>query len=348
MDFKQITHKFLSLIFSLLIVSSFLIIIQNSSEAAPCHRDADDKIVIGSIDSTPVSQDAGSTYDKDNCTEEPLNYKIKFYRVMLCTSETYVSASNPDFSTCTDIFNNTSGKDVVVTPGAKANLFDGGVSLPIGSFGYMTLILSNHLGIKHNETFVLTNGNDATIKGYGASSHSSGTKCWTVESFTTYTNTDNNGTDSLHGNDLRAASPGTSSTLGVACGAALPTDGTYTYTFEIIDNLHDNCDGLVGGCGAHGNFRAYRHGGATGLGFSASGTLLKSGGTELGTTREEAVRIGYHIAFDTPITISEDTKSFDMSFNTSESVSFDLNEDTQVVATKNGANPFNVKVTAGE
>ena len=94
MDIKQITHKLLSLIISSLIIYSLLIIFQNSSKAESCYRDANNKIVIGSIDSTPVSQDAGTTYDKDNCTEEPLNYKVKFYRVMLCTSEAYVSSKN--------------------------------------------------------------------------------------------------------------------------------------------------------------------------------------------------------------------------------------------------------------
>ena len=350
MDIKQITHKLLSLIISSLIIFIFLIITQNSSEAESCYRDANNKIVIGSTDSTPVSHDSGSNYDKGSCQEEPLNYKIKFFRVMLCTGEAYVENDDPDFSTCTDIFNESGGKDVEVVPGVKANLFDGDISLPVGTFGFMALIVSNHLGIKHYETYADTNGNDVTIKGYGASSHSTGTVCWTVESFTTYTNTDNNGTDSLHGEDLSSASPGTSSSLGVECGTATErtTNGTYTYTYEILDSLHDDCDGLSGGCGAHANYRAWISVGDTGLGFTANGSLLQSDGTTLGTTRENSVRIGYFVGFDTPLSISEDTKSFDMSFNTSGSVSIDFNEDTQVAVLKNGVDPFTVIVTAGE
>ena len=350
MDIKQITHKLLSLIISSLIIFIFLIITQNSSEAESCYRDSNNKIVIGSTDSTPVSHDSGSNYDKGSCQEEPLNYKIKFFRVMLCTGEAYVENDDPDFSTCTDIFNESGGKDVEVVPGVKANLFDGDISLPVGTFGFMALIVSNHLGIKHYETYADTKGNDVTIKGYGASSHSTGTVCWTVESFTTYTNTDNNGTDSLHGEDLSSGSPGTSSSLGVECGTETErtTNGTYTYTYEILDSLHDDCDGLSGGCGAHANYRSWISVGDTGLGFSANGSLLQSDGTTLGTTRENSVRIGYFVGFDTPLSISEDTKSFDMSFNTSGSVSIDFDEDTQVVAVKNGADPFTVKVTTGE
>ena len=344
MDIKKITLKFLSLISSLLIILSFLIIIQNSSEAATCYRDTNNKIIIGEVDSTPVSTDGGSNYDKDSCQEEPLNYKVKFFQVMLCTAETYVSASNPNFSTCIDIFNDIAGKDVVISPGVKANLFDGDVTLPLGTFGYMAIVVSNHLGIKHYETYADTEGDAVTIKGYGATSHSSGTVCWTVESYTTYTNTNNNNTNSLHGNALRLGSPGTSSSLGLECGSESDrtSNGTYDYTYEIIDNLHDDCDP---NCGNSANFRAWLDGGDTGLGFSAAGTLLKIGGTELGTSREEAKKIGYHIGFDTPLTISENTKSFDMSFNTAGSVSIDFNEDTQVVAVKNGADPFTVKVT---
>ena len=63
--------------------------------------------------------------------------------------------------------------------------------------------------------------------------------------------------------------------------------------------------------------------------------MLQSDGTTLGTTRENSVRIGYFVGFDNPLSISEDTKSFDMSFNTSGSVSIEFDEDTQVDAEKN-------------
>ena len=131
MDIKQITHKLLSLIISSLIIFIFLIITQNSSEAESCYRDSNNKIVIGSTDSTPVSHDSGSNYDNESCQEEPLNYKIKFFRVMLCTGEAYVEGDDPDFTTCTDIFNQAGGKDVEIVPGVKANLFDGGISLSL-------------------------------------------------------------------------------------------------------------------------------------------------------------------------------------------------------------------------
>ena len=344
MDIKKITLKLLSLIFSSLIIYSFLIIFQNSSKAESCYRDSNNKIVIGEIDSTPVSHNSGSNYDKDSCQEEPLNYKVKFFRVMLCTSETYVSNDDPDFSTCSDIFNEN-GKDIVISPGNKANLFsgDGNITLPVGTFGYMALVVSNHLGIKHYETYALTNGKDATIKGYGASDFTTGTVCWTVDSYTTYTGY----SDDLHSQSIRTGSPSDSTTLGLECGteAERTSNGTYTYTYEIIDNIHDSCDP---DCDTNGNFRAWVNSSDTGLGFSAAATLLQSDGITLGTDRDDAVRIGYHIAFDTSLTISEDTKTFDMSFNTSGSVSIDFDEDTQVVIVKNGADPFVVNVTAGE
>ena len=71
MDIKQITHKLLSLIISSLIIFIFLIITQNSSEAAACYRDSNNKIVIGSTDSTPVSHDCGSYFFMGSCQEEP-------------------------------------------------------------------------------------------------------------------------------------------------------------------------------------------------------------------------------------------------------------------------------------
>ena len=59
-------------------VIGFTLISESMANAGDtCHRNADNKIVLDDTSGTPVSHDSGSTYDKDYCNEEPLNYKIK-------------------------------------------------------------------------------------------------------------------------------------------------------------------------------------------------------------------------------------------------------------------------------
>ena len=53
------------------------------------------------------------------------------------------------------------------------------------------------------------------------------------------------------------------------------------------------------------------------------------------------------MSFDTPLSITEDTSSFEMSFNTSTSVSIDWAAAASVTnAVKMGVDPFYVKYTA--
>ena len=49
-------------------------------------------------------------------------YKIKFYKVALCSSDPYTGNADPDYSSCFDIFNNSSGKEVIIEPDAEVDL----------------------------------------------------------------------------------------------------------------------------------------------------------------------------------------------------------------------------------
>ena len=179
---SKILKNFVIILF---FVIGFTLISESMANAGDtCHRNADNKIILVDTSGTPVSHDSGSTYDQDYCNEEPLNYKIKIFEVMVCTSDPYVAGTgdtgaNPDFTSCTNFFTNTSGKDLVIQPNAKADLFDGSsVALPIGTFPYSVIILDNELNIKHYETFIDTSGNDADIRGYKASGFSTGKTCY--------------------------------------------------------------------------------------------------------------------------------------------------------------------------
>ena len=153
-------------------------------KAETCHRNADGKIVVDdeSADGSDVVSHDGTTWNKDYCNEVPLFYKVKIYEAMFCSSDPYVegsgdTGSNPDLTSCIKFFTNTSGKELIIQPNSKSDLFDGNVALPIGTFPYSVLMVDNELGIKHYETYIDTGGDDADINGYGAAAFSNGKTC---------------------------------------------------------------------------------------------------------------------------------------------------------------------------
>ncbi len=326
----------------LFIILGICIFYQSTANAENCYRNADNKIVVDDTSSSPVSHDAGSNYNKDSCNEEPLFYKVKIYEVMMCTSDPYVAGSgdtgaDPDFTSCSNIFTNTAGKDIEIQPDIKTDLFDGNVSLPLGSFPYSVIIVSNHLKIKHFETYIDNNNEAAVIRGYGASSFSSGTTCWTHEGFTTYSGY----STSMHGETILSSSPGTSNSLGLICGDTLNTD-TYNYTTEILDSIDETCD-ESNDCDSE--FRPYvAYQSNSDIAGSFAGVLMQTDRRTVGSNRGNSRTLAYIINFNNPLVITEDVTTFEMLFDTKSSVSIDWDAASSVTnAIKMGVDPFKVK-----
>ena len=348
---SKILNKFFVVTLFLIISVSALLLMQTSSKADICHT-IDGKIVT-STNVTPVSHNGGTDYDKDNCSREPLFYKVKFYEVMLCKSDPFVAGSgdkgaNPDFSGCTgSIFSDAAGKDVVIEPGEATDLLDGGLELAVGTYPFAAIVVSNHLGIKHFESFVDVNGDAETaIKGYNTaeSTASAGNICWSVEDkATTYTNTAIGTTH--NGLTYTVPSPDDFRTATMACGTTLGATHTYGYAYEIIDSIDDTCD-TSEDCST--TFRPYivYEADATVLGEFAS-TLLQSDGITAGSNRGNSVKLGYFLKFDNPLKVTEDTNSFEMKFTTSTSVSVDFHGNGDMQTSKVGADPFGVQFVLG-
>ena len=94
---------------------------------------------------------AGTSTKVDQCSQEPDQYKIKFYKAALCSDDPYKGSADPDFTSCIDIL--SSEKEVILQPNVDTNLLDGeDLVLPIGSYTYFTVIVHNHLNIKHNSS----------------------------------------------------------------------------------------------------------------------------------------------------------------------------------------------------
>ena len=347
---SKILNKFFVVTLFLIISVSALLLMQTSSKAEVCHT-IDGKIVT-STNNTPVSHNGGTDYDKDNCSKEPLFYKVKFYEVMLCITDPFVAGSedtgaNPDFSGCTgSIFSDATGKDIVIEPGEATDLLDGGLELDLGTYPFAAIVVSNHLGIKHYESFVDTSGNAETaIKGYNTvqGTASAGNICWSVENkATTYTNTSAGTHNSLA---YTSPSPTDFRTATMACGTTLGATHTYGYAYEIIDSIDDTCDDDTD---CDSTFRPYTvYAADDTIEGEFAATLLQSNGTTVGSNRGNSVKLGYFLKFDTPLKVTEDTISFEMQFTTSSSVSVDFHGNNDMQTSKVGANPFGVRFVLG-
>jgi len=368
-------NKLFNITFFLTILFGTLLLSNSSSYADECHVDADGKVLIknhtdGSAtrpfgtDGAVLSKDGGANYNANGCTMEPLEYKVKMYKVLLCTDDPYVADGNaPLLDSCkSEIMTNTAGKDVIIVPGEDTEVIEGDLELQIGRFSYIYFETDNKLGIKHIVDFVRDEGGAFTLSGYKdhAANYNSGSKCWTVkDKATTYTNTDTDSADGLDGGktphnsqEFTQPKPTEPQSLTLTCGATVNTtagnEQEYGFAYEIIDSTDITCDASNDCDTTFDKFMNYEDDDSID-GRSAS-VLLQEDGT-IATDRRDATRIGYIINFEDPVVINEQTTGFKMLFNTKSSVSVDvqLNDkgngagaDDILEAKKVGANPFGV------
>jgi len=344
------------LFFFIIFFSSVLFLFNSSSDAGECARTGTSINIDQDDDNdNAVNGETGTGYEQMNCVEEPLFYKISFYKVLFCTSDPYVSNGNPDLTSCIgSIFETTlsTGKEIIIQPGVSDDLLDDSLVLPIGSYPYAAVIVDNHVGLKHSESYIDKDGtNPVAMRG----ATGQGAVCYTRDGkATTYTGAPAaTHTSGLHPNGLahKPATTSTRSTLTMECGSAVPNDwdtATKFFAYEIIDSI----DG--GACDENNNcattFNAYVDYEADddkGVGGLAASTLLQSDET-MATVRSNAVKIGYFINFTTPIDIHEKVTSLQLNFTTNASVSVDHGKDgTTVYAVKVGADPFGVQFVTG-
>ena len=350
---SNIFKKLPILLIIVLLSIVFNIVAQNSAKAEACIRDANNKIKVknspsnGSDRGEIVSHTAGS-YVKDSCNEQPLFYKVKFYRFMVCTADPFVAGTGDDgaeqdFSSCVDIFNSDAGKDIIITPTGQEDLLEGDLVLPIGSYPFAAVIVDNELKVKHQETFVKADGNDPTMNGFHASTYSAGTICWSIDKTTVYTSrAEGNEVDSVGMTESYIATATDNTTkLGMACGTSVGAN--YDYATEIIDSIDSTCDTSTD---CETTFRPYTgYEGIGSIGAEMAGALLQTD-EAIATTLANAQRIFGAFKLGTPLVITEDITGLELQFNTSESVSVDFQYDgsgTDIQAKKIGVEPFGIK-----
>lgn len=293
--------------------------------------------------------DGGSGNVKDSCNEKPDNYRVTFYKAGLCRTNPYdrTATSNPtDAPNCYNFFVDTDGRAIVLAYDAASDtitqtgsLITGALNFELGTYAYAYVIVDNRLEVSHTQTF------SEAMKGYHAngSSFSSGVSCWTNGVVTTYTNATNaqRGYNAATVKSFGEDSENTAS-LAMTCGAT--ADAAPVYNVEIIENMAEEPGTENGTFSA--NSGAYQA--IPGSPDEGVGKLLQTDDLTTATSHSNAARIFYPIQFATPLVVSPDSTTFEMSFGVSGSVSLDFTTDgaNNLIHLKAGADPFTMKFTS--
>lgn len=367
--------------FFLFIFGFFInIIFQADSNAFLCETDSEGAILLSS-DAVSGSQEVGSqkapfkfingkigdlgSNFTDQCNAEPDEYKLTFYKVGLCTEDPYLTSvggnpgGNPNFSSCFDILNSSSGKTLTIKADEENNdLLSGqSLTLQIGSFNYFYAIVNNHLHVKHIQSFKTEVGAAADMWGNGDSQEGVRNICYTVAVVTTITgdHADDNAYETAHNVDVVDSGPGSNSQL--KCTASMDDAiANVAFATEIIDHFGEDGDASPDNWIDYQNMTDHSAGEIDTSGVSMAANMLQDDGASLATTFINATRIGMYYRYTNPINISELTTGFKINIGTSHGISLDS---AQVIAggiedvvqnwmAKVGVDPFTVQIQTRE
>lgn len=339
-------NKFLTIFFFFAISFTSLMLTSVSSEAAAtgCLKNSDGSaIMVTAGDATPFALAGTTTYDQDACSQEPDEYKIKFFKVALCSAEPYTTdgGTAPDFTSCTDLSNTE--KEVTLEPGVDKDLIDGELVLPLGSYKYLVVIIDNHLKIKHEQKYVLASDGTTAASIFGNSS-GSGAFCWTVAAgITTYTGETYDSDYATAQGVTPVASGNGTTNARLKCGSSVSGKGFAT---EIIDHFGDDATFV-----SFMNYGELDVATETGIaGIELAGNMLQADNT-IATNEDHSRRIAQIYRYATPVVITENTNSFKLKVTTYSSVSIDMATDEddshKIYGAKVGGDPFIIQVETG-
>ena len=358
--------------------------LQNDSEAIVCVTNADGAIqltaagVAGTQEKSdgepaPFQYPNGIVDDEfnsnfaDHCNAEPLFYKMKVYKVALCTQDPYVASGlgSPRFDSCIDLLNNTDGKIVTIEKGKDGNdLLDGAeLVIPIGEYPYFAMVLSNHLHVKHKQDYVNNDGTTgAKMWGNGDSTDAQRKTCYTTAVVTTISGdwagdaTYQNAHLDLDGNAVTIVDSGQDGNSRLKCvNDTSETD--YDFATEIIDSFGNEVgDDHTADIDNWINYqsKADLYQGVT-TDISTAGTfmaanLLQNDNASLATSFVNAQRIAMYLNYTTnPPKITESTSGIKLNIGTTMGISLDsaqvvVGEVVRTWMAKVGVDPFTVIV----
>ena len=293
------------------------------------------------------------------CEVTPDNYKVKMFKMGLCKENPWTgfddnanSTRTADLSSCTDIFDVPTGKEVNLTPGSEVNLLDDAVVLPIGSFPYIYALLDNVIQVKHIQEYAAhpDGKQDFVIRGYDPNNNSAGDGqvCYSglnssdEEFVNTFSNERQFGSvTTLRGYDLPEKYTGSRKTAKFHCGTKAEADAENDWFITILNTLGDDelTTGVSEVSGKEGEATGrtaanFRNAGFQTIGFHndfptiAQWYYLFNGSDAIATSPETVERILF-IQSDTSniVKISENTTAFKLNFKTNNALEIGVFEE---------------------
>ena len=296
-----------------------------------------------------------------SCDITPDNYKMTFFKTGFCSENPYRdpvdSASNTinaDLSSCVNIFDNASGKEVIIQPDAEVDLLEGELLLPIGNYPFQFAILDNVIQIKHEQVFVAASGaGDFDILGYNPTNNDKsdtehmGKICYTStnDAGAQFVSVQSNelgvtGSTTLRGYTLPVRNTGVQPSALFRCRSSVGTGvDAPAYMVNILNSMGSAMCTYSPGATCTRDTSNFRNAGRNDAGFSSifprisqAYYLLKSDNT-IATTPENVRRILWiqHDP-DNLIRITENTVGLKLNFKTNHAMQMQIHQD--------GANSF--------
>ena len=217
-----------------------------------------------------------------DCAFSPDEYKVKIYKMALCTAvPTRPTTNNTyDVSSCVDVINSPDGQDVNLAAGSEMTL--SGVSRPAnGSYSYGYILMANTFGIKAKKQF--------TNIMHTYNSGISGNYCWTKDA-------------SAYASDSDSGGWADPSPLA-ECGGAAGTAGTYNETLD------------------HFDVDEYIAGPISVTGGTLSADLITNANGLLVSAPKTADRLFGIQTFTSPVVVTSDSSVFTVSFGVNQASS---------------------------
>ena len=344
-----------------------------------CATNADGAILVDERDgdntsfalaSTPTSfthTASGDTTRGGYCEVTPDNYKIKMFKMGLCTEDPYqtpdAGAGNTvgaDLSSCVTVFDKAVGKEVNIQPGGEVDLLDGeALILPIGTYSYIYALLDNVIQIKHIQEYAIAPGaGDFDIRGYHATKNDGsagvGKFCYTGLDtnskkfvFTTNQERQITGFTTLRGYTLPTKFTGKQTTAGFLCGTESEANSGNDWAISIVDNFGSRmATGDSSGLPTARTASNFRNAAQQEEGFHDDFPTIQQSyylynSSDTPATSATAVEKILFIQNDTDniVNITENTTSFKMNFKTNNAIEMAVYEEA-------GANDEVLQATA--
>ena len=280
----------------------------------------------------------------DSCDITPDHYKITIHKFGLCEENphrdpdgTHTNTINANLDSCVLLYDSAVGKELDIEPDVELSLFDGAVTIPVGSYKYPFIVADNHIHIKHIQKFINHDGTDSTMKGYHASDNNKftnrGTACYTGKdssgniwvntlTFELQAGSADPAVTALHGLTLPDSFTGTPTKTRYRCGTIDEAIAGNDYTTTIINSF----GGREWQSTSSVDTTQFRN--ATGCcnsndsipGVEQAFYLLKDDNETIADNQENARRVLMIQMHTDPIIISEETIGFKLNFKTNNAV----------------------------